>query len=188
MIMVKFPDGAAREYADGTTGTSIVASISKSLAKKTVAMRRNGELSDLGDALENNDLIEFVLRDDEAALELIRHDAAHVMAEAVQELWPDTQVTIGPVIENGFYYDFCRDEPFSMDDLKTIERKMSEIIQRGAAFTKEVWSRDEAKKVFAAKGENFKIELIDAVNKASGLMFVAARICALLAMWDRRSS
>ncbi len=169
MITVKFPDGAAREFVDGTTGTTIVASISKSLAKKTVAMRRNGELSDLGDILENNDTIEFVLRDDEAALELIRHDAAHVMAEAVQELWPDTQVTIGPVIKDGFYYDFCRDEPFSMDDLKTIERKMSEIIQRGAAFTKEVWSRDEAKKVFAAKGENFKIELIDAVAAGEDL-------------------
>ncbi|MCF6326899.1 MAG: threonine--tRNA ligase [Devosiaceae bacterium] len=169
MIMVKFPDGAAREYGNGTTGTDIVASISKSLAKKTVAMRRNGELSDLGGVLENNDLIEFVLRDDEAALELIRHDAAHVMAEAVQELWPDTQVTIGPVIKDGFYYDFCRDEPFSMDDLKIIERKMSEIIQRGAAFTKEVWSRDEAKKVFAAKGEKFKIELIDAVAEGEDL-------------------
>ncbi len=163
MITVKFPDGATREYSVGTTGTSVVQSISKSLAKKTVAMRRNGELSDLSDVMQDGDSIEFVLRDDEAALELIRHDAAHVMAEAVQELWPETQVTIGPVIENGFYYDFARKEPFSMDDLKAIEKKMSQIIQRGASFTKEVWSREEAKKVFAAKGEDFKIELIDAV-------------------------
>ncbi len=163
MITVKFPDGATRDYAVGTTGTTIVESVSKSLAKKTVAMRVNGELSDLADELKDGDAIEFVLRDDEAALELIRHDAAHVMAEAVQELWPDTQVTIGPVIENGFYYDFARDEPFSIEDLRVIEKKMGEIIQRGASFTKEVWSREEAKRVFAAKGEKFKIELIDAV-------------------------
>ncbi len=169
MITVKFPDGATRDYAVGTTGTTVVESISKSLAKKTVAMRRNGELSDLSELMENGDVIEFVLRDDEAALELIRHDAAHVLAEAVQELWPDTQVTIGPVIENGFYYDFSRDEPFSMDDLKTIEKRMGQIIQRGASFTKEVWSREEAKRVFKAKGEDFKIELIDAVKEGEDL-------------------
>src|SRR5690606_20251864 len=109
--------------------------ISKSLAKKTVAMRWDGELADLSDALDADGRIEFVLRDDEAALELIRHDAAHVLAEAVQELWPDTQVTIGPVIENGFYYDFYRAEPFSEDELRQIEKKMGEIIDRGAAFT-----------------------------------------------------
>jgi len=163
MITVKFPDGATREYAMGTTGTTVVESISMSLAKKTVAMRVNGVLSDLSDVLSDGAEIAFVLREDDAALELIRHDAAHVLAEAVQELWPSTQVTIGPVIENGFYYDFARDEPFSEEDLKTIEKKMSEIIQRGAAFTKEVWSRDEAKKVFKAKGEDYKVELIDAI-------------------------
>ncbi|HHG90386.1 MAG TPA: threonine--tRNA ligase [Devosia sp.] len=169
MITVKFPDGATRDFAVGTTGTTIVDSISKSLAKKTVAMRVNGQLCDLADELGDGDNIEFVLRDDEAALELIRHDAAHVMAEAVQELWPDTQVTIGPVIENGFYYDFSREEPFSIEDLRIIEKKMGEIIQRGAAFTKEVWSREEAKRVFAAKGEKFKIELIDAVAAGEDL-------------------
>ncbi len=169
MITVKFPDGAVREFAIGTTGATIVASISKSLAKKTVAMRVNGELGDLCDELKDGDAIEFVLRDDEAALELIRHAAAHVMAEAVQEIWPATQVTIGPVIENGFYYDFFRDEPFSEDDLRAIEKKMVEIVGRGAAFTKEVWSREEAKRVFAAKGEKFKIELIDAVAAGEDL-------------------
>ncbi|WP_116655093.1 threonine--tRNA ligase [Pelagibacterium sediminicola] len=163
MIKVTFPDGAVRDYAAGTTGTTIVEGISKSLAKKTVAMRWNGELADLSDTLDADGRIEFVLRDDEAALELIRHDAAHVLAEAVQELWPDTQVTIGPVIENGFYYDFYRAEPFSEDDLRAIEKKMAEIVDRGAAFTKEVWSRDEAKKVFAARGEHFKVELVDAI-------------------------
>ncbi len=163
MITVKFPDGATREYAMGTTGTTVVESISKSLAKKTVAMRVNGELADLADQVHDGDAIAFVTREEDAALELIRHDAAHVLAEAVQELWPSTQVTIGPVIENGFYYDFSREEPFSEEDFDAIERKMAEIIDRGAAFTKEVWSRDEAKQVFAAKGENFKVELVDAI-------------------------
>ncbi|KFL28672.1 threonine--tRNA ligase [Devosia sp. 17-2-E-8] len=162
-IKVTFPDGAVREFPRGTTGTTVVEDISKSLAKKTVAMRWNGVLSDLSDALEEDGKIEFVTRDQPAALELIRHDAAHVLAEAVQELWPSTQVTIGPVIENGFYYDFARDVPFGEDDLRAIEKKMSEIIERGAAFTKEIWTRDEAKKVFAAKGENFKVELVDAI-------------------------
>ncbi|HEY0919797.1 threonine--tRNA ligase [Devosia sp.] len=163
MIKVTFPDGAVREFARGTTGTTVVENISPSLAKKTVAMKWNGALSDLADPLEEDGSIEFVARDSADGLGLIRHDAAHVLAEAVQELWPSTQVTIGPVIENGFYYDFYRDEPFSEDDLRAIEKKMSEIIQRGAAFTKEVWSRDEAKRVFAAKGENFKVELVDAI-------------------------
>src|SRR5690554_6591944 len=164
-IKVTFPDGAARDYPRGTTGTTIVESISKSLAKKTVAMRWNGVLSDLSDAPEADGKIEFVTRDSGSkdVLELIRHDAAHVLAEAVQELWPMTQVTIGPVIKNGFYYDFKRDEPFSEEDFPAIEKKMAEIIERGAAFTKEIWSRDQAKEFFKARGENFKVELVDAI-------------------------
>jgi threonyl-tRNA synthetase len=163
-IKVTFPDGAVRDYARGTTGTTVVEGISPSLAKKAVAMKWNGVLSDLSDPLDADGKIEFVMRDSADGLGLIRHDAAHVLAEAVQELWPSTQVTIGPVIENGFYYDFKRDEPFSEEDFPAIERKMAEIIARGAAFTKEVWSRDEAKRVFAAKGEDFKVELIDAIS------------------------
>ena len=163
MITVRFPDGATREYAAGTTGTTVVESISKSLAKATVAMKLDGVLADLSDPVPDGATVAFVKRDDPAALELIRHDAAHVLAEAVQELWPDTQVTIGPVIENGFYYDFYRSEPFSEDDLRRIEKKMEEIVDRGAAFTKEVWSRDRAKDVFASKGEAFKVELVDAI-------------------------
>ena len=162
-IKVTFPDGAVREFAQGTTGTTVVEGISTSLAKKTVAMKWNGVLADLSHPLNEDGRIEFVMRDSADGLGLIRHDAAHVLAEAVQELWPSTQVTIGPVIENGFYYDFYREEPFSEDDLRAIEKKMSEIIQRGAAFTKEVWDRDEAKRVFGAKGEAFKVELIDAI-------------------------
>lgn len=163
MIKVTFPDGAVREFAVGTTGTTVVEGISKSLAKKTVAMRWNGEVADLSNALEEDGAIEFVLRDDEAALELIRHDAAHVLAEAVQTLWPNTQATIGPVIENGFYYDFYRETPFSEEELRLIEKKMEEIVDRGAPFTKEIWSRNDAKKLFEDKGESFKVELIDAI-------------------------
>jgi threonyl-tRNA synthetase len=164
-IKVTFPDGAAREFPRGTTGTTVVEGISKSLAKKTVAMRWNGVLSDLNDPLEADGKIEFVTRDSGSkdVLELIRHDTAHVLAEAVQELWPDTQVTIGPVIENGFYYDFKRDTPFSEEDFPAIEKKMAEIIDRGAAFTKEIWTRDQAKAFFNTRGEAFKVELVDAI-------------------------
>jgi len=163
MVNVSFPDGAVREYPRGTTGTTIVNSISKSLAKKTVAMRVEGEIVDLSQPFEQDGTIEFVLRDDDAALELIRHDCAHVLAEAVQELWPDTQVTIGPSIENGFYYDFARDQHFTEQDFEAIEKKMAEIIARGAEFTREVWDREEAKRVFKSKGEDYKVELIDAI-------------------------
>ncbi|MEP4767220.1 MAG: threonine--tRNA ligase [Roseibium sp.] len=174
MIQLTFPDNSVREYEAGTSGLDVAAGISKSLAKKAVAMTLDGELRDLSDPIDANAQIEIVTRDDPRALELIRHDAAHVMAEAVQELWPGTQVTIGPVIENGFYYDFKRvhpegspdagaDWPFNPEELPVIEKKMREIISRGAQFTKEVWSRDEAKAYFAAKGEDYKVELIDAI-------------------------
>ena len=151
MIHLTFPDGSIREFPAGTTGRQVAESISKSLVKKSVAMTLGGTLTDLSDPITRDASIEIVTRDDPRALELIRHDAAHVMAEAVQELFPGTQVTIGPVIENGFYYDFARLEPFTTEDLPKIEAKMREIITRNAHFTKEVWSREEAKRVFAAK-------------------------------------
>ncbi|MCB1481351.1 MAG: TGS domain-containing protein, partial [Rhodobiaceae bacterium] len=163
MITITFPDGNAREYEPGVSGADIAESIAKSLAKKAVAVTIDGVLSDLADPIDKDATVRIVTRTDEAALELIRHDAAHVMAEAVQELYPGTQVTIGPVIENGFYYDFARNEPFTTEDLEKIEAKMREIIKRDAPFTKEVWTRDEAKKHFADKGEGYKVELIDAI-------------------------
>ena len=126
-------------------------------------MALDGKVADLADPIEHDAKIEFLNRDDPRALELIRHDAAHVLAEAVQTLWPGTQVTIGPVIENGFYYDFFRNEPFTPEDFAAIEKKMREIIARDKPFTKEVWSRDEAKQVFRDKGESFKVELVDAI-------------------------
>ncbi|BAF86945.1 threonyl-tRNA synthetase [Azorhizobium caulinodans ORS 571] len=141
----------------------MAAAISKSLLKKAVAVTLDGALTDLSEPITKDARIEIVTRDDPRALELIRHDAAHVLAEAVQELFPGTQVTIGPVIENGFYYDFARNEPFTTDDLPKIEAKMKEIIARDKPFTKEVWSRDEAKRVFRDKGEAFKVELVDAI-------------------------
>jgi threonyl-tRNA synthetase len=162
-VALTFPDGARREYPQGTTGLDIAKGISPSLAKRTVAMALDGSVADLADPIEHDSKIEFINRDDPRALELIRHDAAHVLAEAVQDLWPGTQVTIGPVIENGFYYDFARNQPFTLEDLPVIEKKMKEIVARDKPFTKEIWSRDEAKKVFSDKGENFKVELIDAI-------------------------
>ena len=163
MVAVTFPDGARREYPHHTTGLDIAKGISPSLAKRTVAMALDGKLADLTDPIERDAKIEFIGREDPRALELIRHDAAHVLAEAVQSLWPGTQVTIGPVIDNGFYYDFFRNQPFTPEDFDAIEKKMREIIARDKPFTKEVWSRDEAKKVFRDKGEAFKVELIDAI-------------------------
>ena len=156
-VNLRFPDGAIRPVEKGTTGKDLAASISKSLAKKAVAMMLDGELVDLADPIEDDADIRIVTRTDAEALELIRHDCAHVMAEAVQELWPGTQVTIGPVIENGFYYDFDKAEPFQPDDLPKIEAKMHEIIARNAPFTKEVWSRDEAKRYFSEAGEDYKM-------------------------------
>ncbi|MEM7461124.1 MAG: threonine--tRNA ligase [Pseudomonadota bacterium] len=162
-VSVKFPDGSAREYSSGVTGAEIAAGISKSLSKKAVAYSFDGELRDLVDPIKTDGAIEIVTRNDERALELIRHDCAHVLAEAVQELWPGTQVTIGPVIENGFYYDFARNEPFTPEDLPVIEKKMREIIGRNKSFTKEIWTRDQAHKYFSDNGESYKIELIDAI-------------------------
>jgi len=163
MVALTFPDGARRDYPPGTTGLDVAKGISPSLAKRTVAMALDGTLADLADPIERDAKIEFVSREDPRALELIRHDAAHVMAEAVQSLWPGTQVTIGPVIENGFYYDFARNQPFTLEDLPVIEKKMKEIVARDKPFSKEIWSREQAKKTFRTMGENFKVELVDAI-------------------------
>ena len=169
MITLTFPDGAQRQYESGITGREIVDGIAKSLAKRTVAMALDGTVVDLADPITKDAKIEFLNREDPRALELIRHDAAHVLAEAVQELFPGTQVTIGPVIENGFYYDFARNEPFTPEDFPAIEAKMREIIARDKPFTKEVWSRDKAKQVFAEKGEAYKVELVDAIPEGQDL-------------------
>src|ERR1700752_5153331 len=163
MAILTFPDGARREFPNGITGLNVAKGISPSLAKRTVAMALDAVVADLADPIERDARIEFLTREDKRALELIRHDAAHVLAEAVQTLWPGTQVPIGPVIENGFYYDFFRNEPFTPEDLPAIEKKMREIIARDKPFTKDVWSRQQAKRVFETHGEAFKVELVDAI-------------------------
>jgi threonyl-tRNA synthetase len=173
MITLTFPDGARREYAQGITGREVADEIARSLARRTVAMVLDGTVADLDDQITRDARIEFVSRDDPRALELIRHDCAHVLAEAVQTLYPGTQATIGPVVENGFYYDFARAEPFTPDDFPAIEAKMREIIARDRPFTKEVWSRENAKQVFAGKGETFKVELIDAIPLGEDLKIYA---------------
>jgi len=173
MIHVTFPDGASRAFEPGVSGLDIAKSISPSLAKRTVAMALDGAVTDLADPINQDSKIEFLSRDDPRALELIRHDAAHVLAEAVQSLWPGTQVTIGPVIENGFYYDFFRNEPFTPEDFPAIEKRMREIIARDRPFTKSVMGRDEAKSLFEKKGEAFKIELIDAIPADQDLKLYA---------------
>ena len=169
MISVTFPDGNSRPFEPGVSGLDIARSISPSLAKRTVAMMRDGVLSDLSDTLDADARLEFLSREDPRALELIRHDAAHVLAEAVQGLYPGTQVTIGPVIENGFYYDFYRAEPFTPEDFAAIEKRMREIIARDRPFTKETWTREQAKAWFAERGEEFKIELVDMIKSGEDL-------------------
>jgi threonyl-tRNA synthetase len=163
LIEITFKDGAKRAFEPGLSGLDIAKSISPSLAKRTVAMMLDGVLSDLSDPVDRDSSVEFLTREDPRALELIRHDAAHVLAEAVQSLWPDAQVTIGPVIDSGFYYDFFRATPFTPEDFPAIEKRMREIIARDKPFTKQVWSREEAKSFLEKKGEAFKIELIDAI-------------------------
>ncbi|HSG93892.1 MAG TPA: threonine--tRNA ligase, partial [Afifellaceae bacterium] len=173
MIELTFPDGSKRQFNAGVTGAEVAESIAKSLAKNAVAMTLDGALADLADPIEADAAITIVTRDDPQALELIRHDAAHVMAEAVQTLFPGTQVTIGPIIENGFYYDFFRNEPFSTDDFAAIEVKMHEIIGRDRPFTKSVWPRDKARQVFEDLGEQFKVELVDAIPDGEDLRIYA---------------
>lgn len=164
-ITITLPDGATRTYAAGTTGFAVAESISKSLAKAAIAVKIDGALADLSLPLMQDCHLAIIKREDPDALGMIRHDCAHVLAEAVQSLFPDTQVTIGPVIENGFFYDFARATPFSMEDFAAIETRMKEIIARGAPFVREVVSRADAIALFQAKGEAYKVELINDLPK-----------------------
>jgi len=161
MIELIFPDGNKRDYAAGVTGREVAASIAKSLEKKAVLVKLDGALLDLDRPLPKGGRFEILTRESPEALETIRHDASHVMAEAVQELFPGTQVTIGPAIEDGFYYDFARDEPFSLDDLAKIEQRMKEIVDRDEPIRREEWDRDEAISHFKSIGEAYKAEIIE---------------------------
>ena len=164
-ISITFPDGNSKEYDKGITGYKIAESIAKSLAKEAIAVEINNEISDLSLEINNDSKLKIIKRNDDEALELIRHDCAHVMAEAVQELFPETQVTIGPAIDNGFYYDFAREKAFTTDDLEIIEKKMHEVIKRNSSFVREVWNRDEAISFFKNKKEEYKAELISDLPK-----------------------
>src|ERR1700749_4213322 len=155
MIELIFPDGNRREVADGATGREIAASISKSLEKKAILVKLDGELLDLDRPLPNGGRFELLTRESPEPLETIRHDVSHILAEAVQELFPGTQVTIGPAIEDGFYYDFARNEPFSLDDFRPIEKKMAEIVDRDEPIRREVWDRNEAISHFEQIGETY---------------------------------
>ncbi|MBX5454667.1 MAG: threonine--tRNA ligase [Acidobacteriia bacterium] len=160
MPLITLPDGSQHRFVAPLTGAALAAAIGPGLARDAIAMKVDGVLMDLSREIDHDAHVVFITRKDPEALELIRHDAAHVLAEAVQTLYPGTQVTIGPTIENGFYYDFARNEPFTLEDLPAIEAKMREIIARNAPFVREVWDRDEAIRFFEAKGEHYKAEII----------------------------
>ncbi len=163
MPKITLPDGSERHYEAATNGAEIAAAIGKSLARDAVAVRVDGALWDLGREITDDVEIEILTRDSDEGLELLRHDTAHVLAEAVKELWPDTQVTIGPAIDNGFYYDFARAEAFTENDLEIIEARMKDIVDRDEPIKREVWERDEAAAFFRGIGEAYKAEIIESI-------------------------
>jgi len=163
MPTITLPDGSKKNFAASVDGLAVARSIGARLERDAVAIRIDGELKDLTLPIERDSSVEIVTRTSPAGLELLRHDAAHVMAEAVKELYPETQVTIGPAIENGFYYDFSRVEPFTPEDLGKIEARMHEIVARDEKITREVWDRDRAVEFFRAQGELYKAEIIASI-------------------------
>jgi len=163
MIKITFPDGNSKEYQSGVTGLEIASGISTSLAKDALFIIVNGQDRDLSAPITTDSIVKIITPKNEEALELLRHDAAHIIAEAVKELWPEVQVTIGPAIENGFYYDFVRETPFSTDDLAAIEEKMHEIVKRDEQITREIWKREGAIEFFKSIGEFYKAEIIESI-------------------------
>ncbi|HSR72252.1 MAG TPA: TGS domain-containing protein, partial [Kiloniellales bacterium] len=158
MVAITLPDGSRRDFEGPVTGAEVAAAIGRRLAADALAVKVNGRLRDLSHRIEDDAAVEIVTRGHPDALPLLRHDAAHVMAEAVQELYPGTQVTFGPATETGFYYDFARDEPFTPEDLERIEARMREIVARDETITREVWDRDDAIRHFESIGEHYKAE------------------------------
>ena len=166
MVNVTLPDGSVRQFEAPVTVAQVASSIGAGLAKAALAGKVNGRLVDTSHLIDSDAQLAIVTAKDAEALDLIRHDAAHVMAQAVQELYPGTQVTIGPSIEDGFYYDFAREQPFTPDDLVAIEKRMDEIVKRDLPIQREVWEREDAKRAFAALGETYKVQIIDEVIPA----------------------
>ena len=169
MPQIQLLDGKKIDFDKSINGFELTKKIGKSLEKAALVMEVNGELKDLSHQITKNSKVKIITPSDQEGLEVIRHDAAHIMAMAVQELFPGTQVTIGPVIENGFYYDFARKEPFTSEDLKKIELKMSEIIDKDVKTRREVWERDRAISHFKKLGEKYKAEIIESIPKGEEL-------------------
>jgi threonyl-tRNA synthetase len=197
MIDLKFPDGSVRQFKKGVSGRDVAASISKSLEKKALLVKLDGKLLDLDRPLDTGGPIEIVTREAPEALDTIRHDVAHILAEAVQELFPGTQVTVGPNVEDGFYYDFARNEPFSLDDLAKIEQRMKEIVDRDEPIRREVWKRDDAIAHFATSARPTRPRSSKAfpamsrsrsIDREAGRTSAAARTCRPRATPARRSS
>jgi threonyl-tRNA synthetase len=161
MPQITLPDGSKKDFAGPVSALEVAQSIGPGLAKAALAGRVDGRMVDASYVIDRDADLSIVTARDEDALELLRHDAAHVMAQAVQELYPGTQVTIGPAIEDGFYYDFAREEPFTPEDLERIEARMREIVKRNLPVQREVWDREEAKRVFGGIGEHYKVEIIE---------------------------
>ncbi|MEM8827160.1 MAG: TGS domain-containing protein, partial [Pseudomonadota bacterium] len=159
-VVITLPDGSAREYPGPVTGQQVAADIGPGLAKAALAVKVDGEMRDLTRSIPHDARLEIVTRKSDEALELLRHDCAHIMAEAVQELYPGTQITFGPAIEDGFYYDFYREEPFTPDDFEKIEARMQQIVDRDEEIVREVWDRNDAIAYFKKIGEDFKAEHI----------------------------
>ena len=169
MPQIQLLDGKKISFSNSINGLDLTKKISKSLEKAALIMEVNGELKDLSHEITKDSKVKIITSKDKEGLEVLRHDAAHIMAMAVQELFPKTQVTIGPVIENGFYYDFARKEPFTSEDLTKIEKKMSEIIDRDVKTRREVWTRDKAITHFKKMGEKYKAEIIESIPKNEDL-------------------
>lgn len=180
MPIIQLPDGKKVTYENAVTGFDIAKDISISLSKKALALQVDGEYKDLDTTISKDSSVKIITLEDDYALELLRHDSAHVCAMAVQELFPGTQVTIGPVIDNGFYYDFARKEPFTEDDLAKIEKRMMEIVDRDDKTTREVWERKKAVEHFKSIGEHYKAEIIDLFlvrKKYQFIFMVSGMIC-----------
>lgn len=163
MVAITLPDGSVREFDGSVTGAQVAADIGPGLAKAALAIRIDGDMKDLSLELTEDTTLSIVTAKDEDALELLRHDAAHIMAQAVQELYDNVQVTIGPAIENGYYYDFATEKPFTEDDLEKIQKRMEEIVDRDLAIEREVWDRDELIAKFKDMGELYKAEIIESI-------------------------
>ena len=172
MLTITLPDGNNLNFSKKVTGLEIAEKISKSLAKQAIVVSVNGELKDLDFVIDKDCAVKIFTSKNYEGLEVIRHDTAHILAMSVQELFPSTQVTIGPVIENGFYYDFARKEPFTEDDLKKIEEKMREIVDRDEITKREVWTRIKAIEHFKKKGEIYKAELIESIPKGEEVSII----------------